>query len=87
MQRLGGAEKIDPEKAIEEAVTIASSSDAVIVVAGLSPEWESEGFDRPSLDLPGRQSELISRVAEVNPNTIVCLQAVGTPNLGFYHFI
>ncbi|KAJ3480529.1 hypothetical protein NLI96_g8280 [Meripilus lineatus] len=73
--RLGGAEKIDPEGAIEEAIKIAAASDAVIIVAGLTPEWESEGFDRPSLDLPGRQSELISRVSSANPKTIVCLQA------------
>ena len=50
--------------------------DAVIVVGGLTPEWESEGFDRPSLQLPGRQDELIQKVARANPRTIVCVQAV-----------
>lgn len=43
---------------------------------GLSPEWESEGFDRPTLDMPGRQNELIHRVGQANPNTVVCVQAV-----------
>ena len=47
-----------------------------IVVAGLSPEWESEGFDRPTLDMPGRQNELVARVAAANPRTVVCIQAV-----------
>ncbi|KAF9021687.1 glycoside hydrolase family 3 protein [Hymenopellis radicata] len=73
--RLGGCEKIDADKAIESAVELAKESDAVVFVAGLSPEWESEGFDRPSLHMPGRQDEVISRLAEVNANVIVCIQA------------
>jgi beta-glucosidase len=55
---------------------LAAKSDAVILVTGLSPEWEAEGFDRPTLDMPGRQNELIQRVGQANPNTVVCLQAV-----------
>ncbi|KAJ7470497.1 glycoside hydrolase family 3 protein [Mycena latifolia] len=73
--RLGGCEKIDDDAAIESAVDLASSCDAVLFVAGLTPEWESEGFDRPTLSLPGRQDEAISKIAAVNPNTIVCIQA------------
>ncbi|CDO74858.1 hypothetical protein BN946_scf185004.g8 [Trametes cinnabarina] len=73
--RLGGCEKIDPEEALIIAEKLAAASDVVVVVAGLSPDWESEGFDRPTLDLPGRQNELISRVAKVNLNTVVCIQA------------
>ncbi|KAF5386631.1 hypothetical protein D9615_001768 [Tricholomella constricta] len=73
--RLGGCEKIDPEVAIEAAVALAAKSDAVLFVAGLSPEWESEGFDRPTLQMPGRQDEVIQRLAEANPNIIVVIQA------------
>ncbi|KAJ7580984.1 glycoside hydrolase family 3 protein [Mycena floridula] len=73
--RLGGCEKIDVEEAIELAAKLAAKCDAVVFVAGLSPEWESEGFDRPSLVLPGLQDETITRIAEANPNTIVCIQA------------
>ncbi|GLB35269.1 putative glycosyl hydrolase 3 family protein [Lyophyllum shimeji] len=73
--RLGGCEKIDPEEAIEAAVSLAAKSDAVLFVGGLSPEWESEGFDRPTLQMPGRQDEVIQRLAEANPNTIVIIQA------------
>lgn len=86
--RLGGAEKIDPETAIDEAVTLASQSDTVVLVAGLTPEWESEGFDRPTLQLPGRQDELIAKVAKANPNTVVCVQAgsaVSMPWVGAVH--
>ncbi|THU99349.1 glycoside hydrolase family 3 protein [Dendrothele bispora CBS 962.96] len=73
--RLGGCEKIDPDQTIQDAADLAKKSDVVVFVGGLSPEWESEGFDRPTLQLPGRQDELISRVAAANPNTIVCIQA------------
>jgi len=73
--RLGGCEKIDDDAAIESAVALAAKCDAVLFVAGLTPEWESEGFDRPTLSLPGRQDEVISKIAAANPNTIVCIQA------------
>ena len=49
-----------------------------MIVAGLNSEWEAEGFDRVNMELPGKQNELIKRVAAVNPNTIVVLNA-GSP--------
>ena len=69
-------ERINEEDAIVAAEKLAAASDVAIVVAGLTPDWESEGFDRPSLQLPGRQDELVTRVACANPNTIVVIQAV-----------
>jgi len=56
-----------------EAVDLANRSDVVVLIAGLSKEWESEGFDRVDMKLPGAQDELIERVVEANPNTIVVL--------------
>jgi beta-glucosidase len=50
------------------------------VVVGTTEEVESEGFDRDSLTLPGRQDELVRRVAAVNPRTIVVVNA-GAPVL------
>ena len=50
----------------------------VIFVGGLTPEWESEGFDRPTLSMPGRQDETTQRLAEANPKTVVCIQAVSS---------
>ena len=44
----------------------------------MQSEFESEGFDRPDMDLPGHINELISAVAAANPNTAVVLQS-GTP--------
>lgn len=80
-KRLGGCEKIDAEQAIQEAVALAAKSDVVIFVGGLTPEWESEGFDRPTLDMPGLQNQTIARLAEANPNTVVVIQAVGVTSL------
>jgi len=41
---------------------------------------ESEGFDRISLALPGRQDELVRRVAAANPRTVVVVNS-GAPVL------
>ncbi|MDT8304956.1 MAG: glycoside hydrolase family 3 C-terminal domain-containing protein [Anaerolineae bacterium] len=62
-----------PADPIAEAVALAASADVSIVLAGLTNEWESEGFDRPDMALPGAQDELIHRVAAANPNIIVVL--------------
>ncbi len=63
---------------IQAAVDLAAAVDVAIVVAGLTHEWESEGFDRPDMDLVGKQNELIARVAAANSNTVVLLNA-GSP--------
>ncbi|MCL4395372.1 MAG: glycoside hydrolase family 3 C-terminal domain-containing protein, partial [Chloroflexi bacterium] len=67
-----------PADSIEQAVALAAHSDVAIVFAGLGPEWESEGFDRPDMALPGAQARLIEQVAAANPNTVVVLSA-GSP--------
>ena len=63
---------------IEEAVRAATSAEVAVVVVGTSNEVESEGFDRTSLALPGRQDELVHAVAAANPRTIVVVNA-GAP--------
>ncbi|MBV9807354.1 MAG: glycoside hydrolase family 3 protein, partial [Solirubrobacterales bacterium] len=68
------------DEEIERAVALAREADAAIVVAGTTAEVESEGFDRSSLSLPGRQDELVRRVAGVNPVTVVVVNA-GAPVL------
>jgi beta-glucosidase len=54
--------------------------DAAVVIVGTNDDWESEGHDRASLDLPGRQDELVERVLAVNPRTVVVVNA-GAPVL------
>ncbi|WP_420641605.1 glycoside hydrolase family 3 C-terminal domain-containing protein [Candidatus Leptofilum sp.] len=63
---------------IQAAVDLAAKADVAIIVAGLTREWESEGFDRENMTLPGEQNQLISRVAAANPRTVVVLNA-GSP--------
>ncbi|KAK9311452.1 glycoside hydrolase superfamily [Lipomyces starkeyi] len=76
--RLGGALRIDEDYEIERAKEIAKTVDQVVLCVGLNHDWESEGYDRQFMDLPGRQDELITAVAEVNPNIVVVNQS-GTP--------
>jgi len=49
-----------------------------VVVVGYSFRLESEGFDRPSMDLPAGQDELIQAVVAANKNTVVVV-AAGAP--------
>ena len=72
--------KLPGENKISEAVEAAKNSDAAIIFAGTSNNFESEGFDRKDLILPGDQDKLIEEVARVNQNTIVVLIS-GSPVL------
>jgi hypothetical protein len=47
--RLGAALQIDAKKEIENACAAAADADVAVVVVGLSPEYESEDFDRKHL--------------------------------------
>jgi beta-glucosidase len=58
------------ERRLQQAVELAQRSDRVIVVAGIE---EGEFRDRSSLELPGRQVELIRRVAATGKPVVVVL--------------
>ncbi len=60
---------------VAEAVEMASNSDVAIVFVGGNRQVESEAADRTTMELPFGQSELVSAVAEANPNTIVVFVA------------
>ncbi|MDN3595105.1 glycoside hydrolase family 3 C-terminal domain-containing protein [Zunongwangia endophytica] len=70
-------DELDP-KLVEEAVNAAKNADAAIIFAGSNRDYETEASDRASLDLPFGQKELIEKVLEANPNTIVVMIA-GAP--------
>ena len=61
------------EKLLAEAVEAAKKAKAAVIFAGLPDAFESEGFDRKHMSMPDCQNELIEKVAEVQPNTIVVL--------------
>ncbi len=68
----------EPADLMDRAVAAAADADAVVVMVGTNDEWETEGHDRTTMDLPGRQDELVGRVVAANPNTAVIINA-GSP--------
>ncbi|WP_254207328.1 beta-glucosidase family protein [Nocardia alni] len=60
------------------AVELARTSEVAVVVVGTSEQIESEGFDRTTLRLPGRQDDLVAAVAAVNSRTVVVVNS-GAP--------
>ena len=72
-----GIERPLGDEAIEEAVARAAEADVALVFVGRNGEWDAEGNDLPDLSLPGRQDELVARVAAANPRTVVVLQTGG----------
>lgn len=77
--RIGYKEQ-DQVNYMQEAIDAAAESDVAVVIVGLDEEWESEGYDRQTMDLPkdGSQDRLIEAVLTANPNTIVVNQS-GSP--------
>jgi beta-glucosidase len=67
----------EPESgdSVASAVAAAATADVAIVVVGTDATWESEGRDRKTVTLPGRQDELVERVAAANPRTIVVVNS------------
>ncbi|MCG7584333.1 glycoside hydrolase family 3 C-terminal domain-containing protein [Photobacterium sp. OFAV2-7] len=58
---------------ISEAACLAAQSDIVLLCAGLTDDYESEGRDRTHLNMPANQLALIDAVLDRNPNTIIVL--------------
>jgi beta-glucosidase len=63
---------------MDRAVAAAAAADIAVVMVGTNDEWETEGHDRTTMDLPGRQDELVRRVVAANPRTAVIVNA-GSP--------
>ena len=72
--RFSGCKKLDPKESIKQATDLAKTVDQVVLFAGLSGEWETEGQDRDNMDLPPHTDDLISNVLKANPNTVVVIQ-------------
>jgi beta-glucosidase len=73
---------VEPPRRSEEdelahAARLAAESDVAVVVVGTTEQIESEGFDRTSIALPGRQDDLVAAVAAANPHTVVVVNAGG----------
>ena len=66
------------EEGLVAAERLAARVDTAVVVVGSTSEWESEGADRESIELPNGQDELVERVLAANPRTVVVLNC-GVP--------
>jgi beta-glucosidase len=74
----------DDTPAIERAVRVARAASTAIVFVN---DWNSEGFDRPDLSLPGDENALVAAVARANRRTIVVLNTGGPVLLPFRHAV
>ncbi|KAL5983584.1 putative beta-D-xylosidase 2 [Asimina triloba] len=61
------------------AANAAGSADATVLVMGLDQSIEAEALDRVSLRLPGRQQELVTRVAAAARGPVVLVLMCGGP--------
>lgn len=68
----------EEDEEIARAAALAARADAAVVCIGMPEGYESEGVDRPGLELPGRQADLVRAVAAANPRTIVVVNS-GAP--------
>lgn len=75
-----GFKQEDKVDYVQEAVEAARAADVAVVIVGVDAEWESEGYDRQTMDLPinGSQDRLIEAVVKVNRRTVVVNQS-GSP--------
>lgn len=61
------------EDFVSRALANAAESDVVIYCMGMPNGWESEGFDRTHLRLPGNQIDLLNRLAALGKPVVVFL--------------
>ncbi|KAF2187847.1 glycoside hydrolase family 3 protein [Zopfia rhizophila CBS 207.26] len=75
-----GYQEEDQVDRLQEAANAAKEADVAVLVIGLDAEWESEGYDRQTMDLPknGSQDRLVEAVLAANSRTVVVNQS-GTP--------
>lgn len=78
-----GSSHVNPTRLSEAGKALSSTAsvedaEAVILLTGLPPAYESEGFDREHLRLPEEEIRLIEDTAKKNPRVIVVLFA-GAP--------
>lgn len=63
---------------INDACALAKKSDVVLLFIGLTDEYEAEGYDRTTLELPAAHNRLAEEICAVNENVVVVLSG-GSP--------
>ena len=61
------------EELLREAVETAKKVKIAVIFAGLPDAYESEGFDRKTLDMPPNQIKLIEEICKIQENVVVVL--------------
>jgi len=80
---MGYAEKPIDDLA-NQAIKAAGQADVVVYIGGLNHRqyFDTEGLDRKDMKLPYRQDELLTRIVETNPRTVVVLLGGGPVEMG-----
>jgi beta-glucosidase len=73
-----GCQAPDKVNLFDEALSVASAADQVILIVGTNSDWETEGNDRSDFNLPANQNYLIEEVLKKNSNTLIVLNT-GSP--------
>ena len=68
---VGVFESVHIPTQIESAATAAANADIAIIFTGTTAEFESEGYDRETMDLTADQYALISAVRAKNKNIVI----------------
>lgn len=78
--RIGFQEEL-PTDIIDQAVEVADESEYSVVILGLDDEWESEGYDRQTMGLPGNQNELAEALLTrcKRPERLIFVNQSGSP--------
>ncbi len=62
---------------LDKAVAAAKAADVVVVFAGLSEHYESEGYDRPDLTLPEDQLKLLAALDQLGKEHVLVINNGG----------
>ena len=73
------------EQLLKEAIELAKTKETVVVFAGLTDSYESEGFDREHMKMPEGHIRMIEEIAKVNPNVIVVLMSGSVIEIPWFH--
>lgn len=65
--------RLSDEQLVANACEVAKNADVAVVFVGLTEEFEGEGYDRETIEMPANHNALVSAVAAANPNTVVVL--------------
>jgi hypothetical protein len=68
-----GCDTLDTIRTIEEANRLAATADQVVLLVGISQQFEGEGKDRHNTRLPGQQEALVATILALGKPTVVVM--------------